>query len=215
MTKLVTILARELGEWPEKADAFVQDANRKAWAIGGSFQSLRWYGKEWLLAPDVDCHALEKLSSLATDHATAIVTRKMWEAERERLEDEKDAATVRERRGQETVQVDPDTLTQWRGPQDGLPPAGTVCEVWHDTGRECWHRGVIVGPHPEFENYAAAAITKGSQVDFLVWSNEFRPIRTDREKWIEAAAEACGNLLSADGTALGMIYDKMIAKLPE
>lgn len=209
--KLVEILARDLGEWQGTSAFITQDASGHifAWDNAPSFDEGEWMAQSWTR---VECKAL-----LATDHATAIVTREMWEAERERLEDEQDAATVRERRGQETVNVDPDTLKEWRGPKDGLPPVGSEVEckfAYEDFER--WHNGVCVAVGTTPEGSADICVIKsGERIAIYDTCRYLRPIRTDRDKWIDEAAEACGYLLAADGAALGMIYDKMIAKLPE
>jgi len=82
--KLVEILAKELGEWPmDSCLTICQDTSGDI----GAWRTLR---------PEVTCpddddvvwssmgHIMNitPLSCIATDHATAIVTREMWQAER-------------------------------------------------------------------------------------------------------------------------------------
>lgn len=81
--KLVEILARELKEWPQEAAEIAQDANRCAHPYSTSAGKCpRGY---W----DGDAALAESYSVsmpyLASDHATAIVTRADWEAERARI----------------------------------------------------------------------------------------------------------------------------------
>jgi hypothetical protein len=80
--KLVELLAKELAEWPDAA-LIAQDGD--TW-IGG-YSAIpdidnynNWMGKHCV------CAVFSKGEhQLATDHATAIVTREMWEYERTRL----------------------------------------------------------------------------------------------------------------------------------
>lgn len=73
--KLVEILARELGEWPEGVDEIFQDYDRELRYIGWNASTLT--GKR----PDdlADDHR-----RLGEDHPAG-VTREMWEAERAKL----------------------------------------------------------------------------------------------------------------------------------
>jgi hypothetical protein len=84
MAKLVEILAKELGEWPVKAVCMCQDKDKEIWPCNDdhdlSYDGSRWTADEgFLIGEDIIPGA-----ELATDHATAIVTREMWQAERER-----------------------------------------------------------------------------------------------------------------------------------
>ena len=89
--KLVELLARELSEWPEKASHAVQhedgdvgftydgkpgrDEDHSDWSINALTASEKAY---WLIG------VAKSISTIASDHATAIVTRSDWEAERAR-----------------------------------------------------------------------------------------------------------------------------------
>jgi hypothetical protein len=89
--KLVEILAKELGEWPSDCahgcDSITQDASG---AINTTdvgkvpvfcVDSDIWLsGSSTFLAGESGCVTLD----IATDHATAIVTREMWQAERDK-----------------------------------------------------------------------------------------------------------------------------------
>lgn len=90
--KLVELLARELSEWPEKASHAVQysdggvgftyggkpgrDKDHSDWSINALTASEKAY---WLIG------VAKSISTIASDHATAIVTRSDWEAERARI----------------------------------------------------------------------------------------------------------------------------------
>ena len=90
--KLVELLAREMSEWPEKASHAVQhedgdvgftydgkpgrDKDHSDWSINALTASEKAY---WLIG------VAKSISTIASDHATAIVTRADWEAERARI----------------------------------------------------------------------------------------------------------------------------------
>lgn len=101
--ELVEILARELKEWPATAACYAQDEVSRSIFPYTSTRITMSYG-EW------DGDYLDHSSSapavynqeLALDHATAIVTREMWEQEQAKK-------------------------SEWNG--DGLPPVGTICNV--------------------------------------------------------------------------------------
>lgn len=96
----------------------------------------------------------------------------------------------------------------WSG--EGLPPVGTVCLVnlaFQDMG-ECTITYMGDGV------YCYRQKSSGMEYTGSIRETIFRPLKSDREKWIEAAALATGNILSADGTALAAIYDAGLAKLP-
>lgn len=110
MRLLVEILARELEEWPETLDNGVavcaaQDGCGEVYFwkytdINYSCEKKGWHHQSnqgiagWIHTD----------FSIATDHATAIVTREMWEADRAKLA----------------------SAAEWSG--EGLPPVGTMCE---------------------------------------------------------------------------------------
>lgn len=138
--KLVELLARELSEWPEKASHAVQhedgdvgftydgkpgrDKDHSEWSINALTASEKAY---WLIG------VAKSISTIASDHASAIVTRTDWEAERARIAKPAknaegwirhrggkcpvDAGTVieyRERNGNIEVECEPELLgTMW------------------------------------------------------------------------------------------------------
>jgi hypothetical protein len=88
--KLVEILAKELGEWPDRynTSAISQDSNKSlnrldrglfAWQANMHVTDHGvWNSTTWTMFSDL------QVEQLATDHATAIVTREMWQAERDK-----------------------------------------------------------------------------------------------------------------------------------
>jgi hypothetical protein len=81
--ELVQILARELSEWPEQCEAAAQDQDGwvGSYTADVCYSGFSWMGRDYFGAfLDIGFH-----EELATDHATAIVTREMWEAERAKL----------------------------------------------------------------------------------------------------------------------------------
>jgi hypothetical protein len=83
--ELVQILARELSEWPEGVASMSQDSDEQVSHYERTDQM-------WTIAYEGSWNSDGYLpvsrftvSGLATDHATAIVTREMWEAERARV----------------------------------------------------------------------------------------------------------------------------------
>lgn len=183
--RLVELLAMELIEWPQNARA-VQNRSRRVHFFNCEFSFTRdvWAGD------DASIHRIDPacMPRLATDHATAIVTREQWQAERRRIEAaEKHAG-------------------KWNG--EGLPPIGAQvmfennqCEV---IGH---HEGVVVCAMDDYyEN--------GCYDGFL--ATQLRPIdtRTPREKWID---EAMGIMKVHESWkhVMGNVYDAGLAKLPE
>ena len=85
--KLVEILARELKEWPDKAVAITQDACGEVWPLSKLDDSVEFMGSRWLsnhcfmIVGDIIPGA-----QVASDHATAIVTRAKWQEAKDRLE---------------------------------------------------------------------------------------------------------------------------------
>ena len=193
--KLLQILARELNEWPAGdcgCDSITQDANGRLNATEKGYTPIfsesqsQWVGSASTFIFDTGGVFIS--AELATDYATAIITREQWEAERQRG-------------------------AVWRGPEDGLPPAGTVCEVLYSGD---WHETYIVGS----SRYGSAVFecedfSYGFAYNGYSDSEFFRPIQSDRDKWI-AAAEAV--IESHEGCVaysshLARLYDAGLAKL--
>ena len=85
--KLAELLARELKVWADTTDCYVQDNSGDVWPY---IQAPRYAVGCWLsgegahIDQESDAEHLP-FAELATDHATAIVTRADWEAEVARL----------------------------------------------------------------------------------------------------------------------------------
>lgn len=97
----------------------------------------------------------------------------------------------------------------WRGPEDGLPPVGTVCERELAGGR--WVKCEILAA----DGGAVWVRTEKGHATF-VDPSVFRPIRTDRDRWIEAAMNR-GGLRTRDGAkeVYGKLFDAGLARLPD
>lgn len=85
---------------------------------------------------------------------------------------------------------------EWQGMQDGLPPAEIDIEVKKD-GR--WIGATTVG---KFGEWMVCAPVGGGFYGFGI--GEFRPIRTEREKWVSDAQKHCTEFSS---NQLGKLYD--------
>ena len=103
------------------------------------------------------------------------------------------------------------------------PPVGTICEMTHpglpgwltveillyrDSALAPSGKAVVVCAESEEEwPMGVAAININKQLDF-------RPLRTEREQWVDAATKAAvGSLNHAE--FLGRLYDAGLAKMPE
>ena len=105
--------------------------------------------------------------------------------------------------------------TQWRGPEDGLPPVGTVCEARHHGG---WAECEIIAHVRAPENCIEAIYQAADDWDWLSSPTNFRPLKSDKERAVEAAlAQDCdprdGMLSCHDFCA--RLYDAGFLRLPE
>ncbi|HAM74188.1 MAG TPA: hypothetical protein DCQ09_00800 [Alcanivorax sp.] len=105
--------------------------------------------------------------------------------------------------------------SQWRGPEDGLPPVGTVCEARHHGG---WAECEIIAHVRAPENRIEAVYQAADDWDWLSSPSNFRPIKSDKERAVEAAlAQDCdprdGMLSRHDFCA--RLYDAGLLRLPE
>lgn len=84
--KLVELLAMELDEWPDDAGDCVQDADRDGtiWFLPSRRGELDFNSGSWLCKGSNFDIMISRPSELSSDYDTAIVTRKMWKAERDR-----------------------------------------------------------------------------------------------------------------------------------
>lgn len=99
---------------------------------------------------------------------------------------------------------------EWRGPEDGLPPAGTVCEALL---RGEWVKCTIVA-HVQSDGVTEAIYQCASDWDWS--STSFRPLKSDKDRAVDAAVAAT---ILKDGprirAALSDIYDAGLLRLPE
>lgn len=99
-----------------------------------------------------------------------------------------------------------------------LPKAGTKCLCYFDDGRECWHECVVIGSiDSELANGYLAVSLIGKHDRKLVWVNDFKSIKTEKEKAIEAAIEAMqpNSLTGTMAIWFGKLYDAGLLRLPD
>lgn len=106
---------------------------------------------------------------------------------------------------------------EWRGPEDGLPPAGTVALGKMPAWRKEEPCKVIAHLH------GSCVVVHGigdnpDSWSTLSWCDQFRPIKSDKERAVEAAlAQDCdprdGMLSRHDFCA--RLYDAGLLRLPE
>jgi len=110
-----------------------------------------------------------------------------------------------------TLGVLPDYVVprqQWRGPEDGLPPVGTVCEKaphWHKVEIIADHdRGIVIYDFHNFSYYKVGITT------------HFRPIKSERDKAIEdMLALDPSNGFTSRTDFCGILYDACYRKEPK
>lgn len=181
--KLVTILARELVEWPDTAKCYAQDYDGYAHPYTGI--DLKNESGAWECDYDVidlSDRAISFQVNPSEDHTTAIITREMWQAERDRL-----------------------STPEWNG--DGLPPVGVT--VLNRHGEE---RRVVAHDGDTVVCAAGAGYYRGYTPSEQA---ELRPIKSDRDQWIEAASNAYLNGACGHEGGIAAIYDAGLAKMPE
>ena len=123
--KLVEILARELKEWPYEAEEIAQDdcGSAHPYSAAGIFNGEEWTGDVQLSSYNV------RMRELASDHATAIVTRADWQAAKDKLEGKtvKDENPWRRNRGRKTPPIDGLVDVKYR---DGTIHEGNAADWW-------------------------------------------------------------------------------------
>ena len=92
-----------------------------------------------------------------------------------------------------------------------LPPVGTVCEMlsgdyWQKVKIVGWDGGDIVIASHKIEGRYRGLVPRQS---------DFRPLQTERERWVAAAQQAIGCEHNAHRHMLGQLYDADLAKMPE
>lgn len=205
--KLVEILARELVEWPEGAVYASQDKDMEV-RFSPSCE------------PDFFATALavDASSAYGRTDGCAIVTREMWEAERARLvpwfasepacchciEMDVEFPTV-------SIGVGAACSPEWAG--EGLPPAGTVCEVYHC---DQWLQGEVIAHFQQRAGMVAAYTVEvgsvGSGLKHLdcAIGECFRPLRTHEQIAAQDREQAITDLMQTTCIRRGeaaRIYD--------
>jgi hypothetical protein len=89
-----------------------------------------------------------------------------------------------------------------------LPSVGDEIEVWYDDGKECWKRAVVIGYYPDPESKQVIAVnanTEGHKWK-LMWSNQFRPIRSEEDKAVEEMMRIWVSTTGTDGQRMQALY---------
>lgn len=212
MTKLVTILARELVEWPEGhcgCDAIMQDGNGKVSSLdSGKTEVFSAHLDQWTSGCSTYLDApngkMGWVMEISEDYSTAIITREMWQAERERL-----AKEVQEV-ADGFKEFKSSSVTQWRGPHDGLPPAGVSCMVEYEG--ELFETKIIGHDTDDGMTYAVFKTLDHHDVPYDGYADatKFSPIKSDRDRWIEAAVSVYrGSNIVSPADVAEDIYDSM------
>lgn len=107
--------------------------------------------------------------------------------------------------------------TEWRGPEDGLPPVGTVCEVRGLDGE--WVQCTIVA-HVEEGGDPEAVYQTSDGWDWNPSPYAFRPLKSDKERAVDAAMNRAGTPHTLDAArkieraAFARAYDAGFLRLP-
>lgn len=108
--------------------------------------------------------------------------------------------------------------TQWRGPEDGLPPVGTVCEsANHRAGGGAWVKCTVVA-HLQEGVDTDVVFQTGVGWDWHSEPTNFRPLKSDKERAVEAAlAQDCGpnDWMLSRLEFCTRLYDAGLLRLPE
>ena len=100
--------------------------------------------------------------------------------------------------------------TQWRGPEDGLPPVGTVCEALR---RGEWVKCTIVA-HVQSDGVTEAIYQCASDWDWS--STSFRPLKSDKDRAVDAALKVMPHPGAPSTLAdIELLYDAGLLRLPE
>lgn len=122
--------------------------------------------------------------------------------------------------------------TAWRGPEDGLPPVGTVCEYHGDSPAHLTFAQWRKGDRVEVIDHRRVALSLlpivfnlRDETATACLPSVLRPLKSDKERAVEAAMDAAGHLhnphhpRSVEGaflrTAFDSAYDAGLLRLPE
>lgn len=87
--KLVDLLARELGSWPEGEKYITQDYDGEIWPCNDPNEDLEYNGSRWTSTQGFTIgRDIIPGCELASDHSTAIITRAQWQSARDKLKGE-------------------------------------------------------------------------------------------------------------------------------
>ena len=130
--KLVELLAKELTEWPESAVCITQDSGGVPYGwkqSGAKYRDFGWYSTD---DENFGMHKIEiEDIDEASDHKKAIVTREMWQAERDR---QKGGEWKRHRGGKRPV--DPSVRVECRMRNGDVEESSAGGFMWDHNGAE-------------------------------------------------------------------------------
>lgn len=183
--KLVELLVRELTEWPKGKSLITQDASGKCYSWTGKprlDRNLVWYspnGKDFNMGP------VGKREPLCADHATAIVTRADWDAERARIA--------------KPAKANKDGWIRHRG---GKCPVerGVVIDVRYRSGEICETVRALTGDGGSIHRSAVYWKHYGHNSDIMSWRLhvEDKPARQDEQPAYVSKDEAMAYIDHSD-----------------
>lgn len=193
--KLVELLARELKDWDSRAKCVAQDKDTDCFFWNQLNIKIKPNG-QWMHSSGcgiVPSDELDLITELATDHATAIVTRKMWQAEREKLTIGKVVGPLKITAADKTVSANKDGWIRHRGGKCPVEAGVRVdyrmrsSETWADVAGDLrWEQS---GNEYDIMAYRACdpSVSEARPVESLSLSPECqiagRSVRVDPLQW--------------------------------
>ena len=205
--KLVEILARELKEWPEGYKAIVQ--NNKDYTLPIDCLDVYWDGSQWdYKKPSMRIYEKQfSLSSIASDHATAIVTREMWQAAKYKLEGK--------------VKAPKANKDGWKRHRGGKCPveAGTLIDVRYRDGQVNIGVGACDGSKGSASRSAVYWRHDGDSANIMAYRLHKPGLVTDKESLTveqanERAFDACVEKCAADDIEMpaSLLVDPLVCR---
>ena len=103
------------------------------------------------------------------------------------------------------IHYPPKTKPEWNG--EGLPPVGVVCEL-SNCGQDYYEAEILFMGSV----YCIVKHEHNSEQHYYLSSLKFRPIKPDKEKWIEKAVNIYFSRISCDKLdRFGVLYDALIS----
>jgi hypothetical protein len=94
---------------------------------------------------------------------------------------------------------------QWRGPEDGLPPVGTVCEYL--VGESMWEEVTVV--HRGRCSWRDCAVIQGANsITVEHFPSSFRPIKTQEQRELDQLYADIDEAFATNATLSDFLYAK-------